>query len=100
MVGPGRAVFLRTPPELRPDVDEHVVGEPARLEVALEGQQALRGEAEPRGEIAGLVGVRVVGAGRAQCDEAQRQPGREQRREAGEPLRKRVVALGIDDRGS
>ena len=53
VVGAVRAVLLRAASELRPDVDEHAVGEAARLDVALEGQEARRGERQPVGERPG-----------------------------------------------
>ena len=39
VVGPGRAVLLRPAPELAPHLDQDAVGEAARFEVALEGEQ-------------------------------------------------------------
>src|SRR5205823_1830858 len=39
VVGPLRPVLLRAPAELRPHERQHAVREPARLEVALEGEE-------------------------------------------------------------
>src|SRR5581483_8240052 len=50
VVGAGVAVLLRAPPELRPHVHEHAIGEAARLEVALEGEQRVRRELQALGE--------------------------------------------------
>ena len=47
-------------PNSRPDVDEHTVGEPARLEVALEGEQRVGGQLQALRERLRLVGVGVV----------------------------------------
>ena len=97
MVGAVRAVLLRAAAELRPDVDEHPVGEAARLEVALEGEQAVGGQLEPVGELLRLVVVRVVHAGRRERDDAHRQAGAEHRGEAGEAARELVVGLRVRD---
>src|SRR5436305_429981 len=43
-----RPVLLRPAPELRPQLDEDAIGEPARLEVALEGDERVEGLAEVR----------------------------------------------------
>ena len=64
--------------------DEHAVGEAARLEVALEGEQRVaRSASRPSGERLRLVGVRVVPPGAVQRDAADRQARAEHRREAG-----------------
>ena len=89
MVGAARAVLLRAAAELRPDVDEHAVGEPARLEVALEGEQRVGRELQVVGELLRLVVVRVVAAGGGQRDDAERQAGGEHRGEPGEAPRER-----------
>ena len=65
MVGPGRAVLLRPAAELAPNLDQDPVGEPARLEVALEGEQPVAGLVEVAVEVVGLAGVGVVAARRA-----------------------------------
>ena len=86
MIGAARAVLLRAPAELRPDVDENAVGQPARLEVALEGEQRVGGELEPVGESR-LVVVGVVGARARERDDVKWQTRSEHRGEPGEPLR-------------
>ena len=98
MVGAARAVLLRAPAELRPDVDEHAVGEPARLEIALEGEQRVGGELEPVGRGPGLVVMGVVATRSRERDDAERQPGSEHRGEAGEAARESVVAGRVGDR--
>ena len=98
VVGACVAVLLGAPPELRPDVHEHAVGEAARLEVALEREQRVRGQLQPLREVARLVRVRVVVPRRGQRDDVQRQAAREHRREAGEPSRERVLRLRVGHR--
>ena len=68
-----RPVLLRAPAELRPHVDEHAVREPARLEVALEREQPLRGQLERVAQRVGLLGVRVVPPRSLERDAVQRQ---------------------------
>ena len=53
---------LRTAAELAPDVHEHAVGEPARLEVGLEGGQRPRQQRDVVGQRRALVVVRVIAA--------------------------------------
>src|SRR5207248_4125863 len=72
VVGAAGAVLLRAPAELRPDERQHAVGDAARLEVALEGEERRRRRRERRGERAGLAGMRVVLAGRLECDALER----------------------------
>ena len=98
VIGAAGAVLLRPPAELRPDVHEHAVGEPARLEVALEGVERVGGQLQVVGEIGCLVVVRVVATGSRQRDDVQRHPGGEHRREAGEAAREGVVALRVGHR--
>ena len=66
MIGAARPVLLRPAAELCPDVHEHPVGESARLQIALEGEQRIGCELEPVGEILRLVVVGVVAAGSRQ----------------------------------
>ena len=49
VVGAGGGVLGGAAAELRPDLDQHAVGDPAGLEVALEGEQRVGGELEPAG---------------------------------------------------
>ena len=94
MVG-ARSVLLGAAAELRPHEREHAVGDPARLEVALEREQARRRDAEVLGQLLGLVGVRVPGARRGQRRAADRQPGGEHRRQPGEPPREAVLGRRV-----
>ena len=87
VVGAVRAVLLRAAAELRPDEREHAVGDAASLEIALEGEQRLRGESKAVESDGRLVGVRVVLAARLERDAAQRQPRGDHRGEPGEVLR-------------
>ena len=72
---PAEPFSLRAAAELRPDVNEHAVGDAAPLEVALEREQAVGRQLEAVGEGLRLVGVRVVGAGRLQRDAPDREAG-------------------------
>src|SRR5207344_2453101 len=60
VVGAAVAVLLGAASELRPDVHENPAGQAARLEVALEREQRIRGQLEPLGQGGRLAGVRVV----------------------------------------
>ena len=80
VVGAG-VVLLRAAAELRPDQGEHAVGEPARLEVGLEGGDRVGGELEVGVEALGLV---VVGVERARAPRSRRS-GSAARRRASPP---------------
>jgi len=77
----GRSVLFRPPAELRPDERHDAIGDPAGLEVALEGEEALCGHGQPGGQLVGLVVGRVVGAGCLEGDTVERQAGRQPPRE-------------------
>ena len=94
------AVFLGSPAELRPDEREHAVGEPAGLEVALEGEQRARGDVEAVRERLRLVRVRVVLARSRDRDAAERELGGEHRGEPGHLAREAVVALRVRNRAA
>ena len=92
-------VLGRPAAELGPDVDQHAVGQPARLEVALEGGERVAGELERLAERLDLVGVRVVVAGGGDGHAAQGQAHGEHLGERGEPLGEVGVLRGrIGDR--
>ena len=57
-----RSVLVRAASELAPHVHEHAILQPARLEVALEGQQAVTHHLEVGGQALSLVRVGVVAA--------------------------------------
>src|SRR5207253_8687202 len=59
VVGAGRAVLARPAAELRPDVDEHTVGDAPRFEVALEREQGVRRRLQAVAQRVRLRRVRV-----------------------------------------
>ena len=98
MVGALGAVFLRSAPELAPHLDQDAVGEPTRLEVALEGEQSLAGFAQVAFEVDGLSGVGVVAPRCAHRHHPHRQPEGDVGGEPGEPVTE--VGFRVGDRAA
>ena len=99
----GRSRPRRSRRARRPNSDqtwiEHAVGDPAGLEVALEGEQRVGRRAAAR-----CSAWRPASACVSKCpgevivDDPQRQPGGDHRRKAGEPVRERVGRGRVGDR--
>ena len=97
-----RAVLLGAAAELRPDV-RRARGRRARAPRGRAGRRAAsaRVSLRPSASVCGLVGVRVVAAGRASsATQCSGRPAREHRREAGEPAREAVVVVRVGDRAA
>src|SRR5262249_47349157 len=95
VVGAAVAVLGGATPELRPDVYEHPVRQAARLEVALEREQRVRGRRQSLAQGGRFAGMGRVLAGGRQRDAGEWQAGREHGGKSCEPLGERVVGLRI-----